>query len=286
MPLTSSHPCSLSSFLTRLISLLYHATVILLCRPYRSQQPWARRKATSAAEMIDRLIILHIRRFGFRIFTYLESYATFVASTINILDLKDGTDKEGASARLALNLEVLRNATGTPSSTGCVSSSPCIARCIEIIETLLRKNEKVNEGDRPNQHVRTPDSLVGVQEAGAGALHARQHQNESPSAPTAQQPRRLPAYAPQPSPESPSSTMNSASRAPDFPQFSIQDMSGRGDLMPFSGFEAPFFDNGLPFFLNEPTWFDNEPPFFDGTSTILGPMPVQDSSLAMQGARP
>jgi hypothetical protein len=62
--------------------------------------------------MIDRLIILHIRRFGLRIFTYLESYATFVASKINILDLKDGTDKDGASARLALNLEVLRNATG------------------------------------------------------------------------------------------------------------------------------------------------------------------------------
>lgn len=115
-----------------LLNLLYHATIILLCRPYRSKQPHAQKMATTAAGMIDRLFMLHIRRFGFRVITYLESYTMFVASTINILDLKEGIDEEGAGARLALSLEILRNATSTPSN----------ARCVEIIEQLLRKEEK------------------------------------------------------------------------------------------------------------------------------------------------
>jgi hypothetical protein len=248
--------------------------------------------ATSAAEMIDRLMMLHIRRFGFRIITYLESYTTFVASTINILDLKDGTDKEGASARLALNLEVLRNATGTPSTTGCVTSTPSIARCVEIIEKLLRKNEKVNEkGDRLNQQGRSSNSSVGLQKAaGASALPALQQQNESPSVATAHQPHHVQAHGAHPlSTESPSSTMTSESRIPEFPQFSIQDISGRGDLLPFSDFEPPFFDNGLSFFdhMQQP-FFDDEQRFFDGMSMMPGgPMPVQDSSsLSMQGAMP
>ena len=92
--------------------------------------------ATTAAKMIDRLFMLHIRRFGFRVITYLESYTMFVASTINILDLKEGVDEEAAGARLALSLEILRNATSTPSN----------ARCVEIIEELLRKNKRSKRG--------------------------------------------------------------------------------------------------------------------------------------------
>ena len=95
--------------------------------------------ATTAAEMIDRLFMLHVRRFGFRVITYLESYTMFVASTINILDMKEGIDEEGASARLALSLEIFRNATSTPSN----------ARCVEIIEQLIRKNER-SKDDLPN----------------------------------------------------------------------------------------------------------------------------------------
>lgn len=88
--------------------------------------------ATAAAEMIDRLFMLHIRRFGFRVINYMESYTIFVASTINILDLKEHNDEEGASARLSFNLEILRNSKSTPSN----------ARCIEIIEQLLHKGGK------------------------------------------------------------------------------------------------------------------------------------------------
>ncbi|KAI9818758.1 MAG: hypothetical protein M1827_007578 [Pycnora praestabilis] len=120
-----------------LLKLLYNAITILLCRPYRSTRPRAREMATAAAEEIDRLFMLHIRRFGFRVITYLESYTMFVASTINLLDLKEGIDEESASARLTLSLEILRNATSTPSN----------ARCVEIIEQLLNKDKETPKDD-------------------------------------------------------------------------------------------------------------------------------------------
>lgn len=119
-----------------LLNLLYHATIILLCRPYRSKQQRARKMATTAAEMIDRLFVLHIRRFRFRVITYLESYTMFVASTINILDLKDGIDVEAAGARLDFCLEILQNATSTPSN----------ARCVDIIQQLSKRQEGSKEG--------------------------------------------------------------------------------------------------------------------------------------------
>lgn len=83
--------------------------------------------------MVDRLFMVHIRRFGFRVITYLESYTMFVASTINILDLKEGIDGEAGGARLALSLEILRSTSSTPSN----------ARCIEIIEQLMQRDESL-----------------------------------------------------------------------------------------------------------------------------------------------
>jgi hypothetical protein len=82
--------------------------------------------------MIDRLLTLHVRRFGFRVLTYLETYTVFVAATVNILDLKEGKDEEAeaSNARLAFNVELLRNAHSTPSTM----------RCVEIIEQCLRKD--------------------------------------------------------------------------------------------------------------------------------------------------
>lgn len=136
-----------------LLNLLYHATIILLCRPYRSKQDRARKMATTAAEMIDRLFVLHIRRFRFRVITYLESYTMFVASTINILDLKDGIDEEAAGARLDFCLEILRNATSTPSN----------ARCVEIIQQLSRKDEGPNIGRQPSKAPQRPQQMVDPQ---------------------------------------------------------------------------------------------------------------------------
>jgi hypothetical protein len=114
--------------------------------------------ATEAAEMIDRLLMLHIRRFGFRVITYLESYTTFVASTVNILDMKDGIDADNAGNRLALNLEILRNASSTPSN----------ARCVKIIEQLLSKNapnadnQPTNLDDRRSMQVSGSHSAVAL----------------------------------------------------------------------------------------------------------------------------
>ncbi|KAL1966256.1 hypothetical protein VTN77DRAFT_4609 [Rasamsonia byssochlamydoides] len=126
-----------------LLNLLYHATIILLCRPYRPKVAKARMLATKAAEMIDALLTLHVKRFGFRVLTYLETYTVFVGATINILDLKESKDEEAeaAGARLAFNMEVLRNARSTPSTI----------RCVEIIQQLVRKNGSGQEGDTNNE---------------------------------------------------------------------------------------------------------------------------------------
>lgn len=91
----------------------------------------SRALATEAAQNIDALLILHIRRYGFRIITFLESYTTFVDSTVNILDLQTSNDPQAASARLSLNLEVLRNAGTTPSNK----------RAVETIERILKKGQ-------------------------------------------------------------------------------------------------------------------------------------------------
>lgn len=73
-----------------LLHLLYHTTVILLCRPFRAASSSSRARCTAAAQSIDGLFTLHVRRFGFRFITYLQTYTMFVACTVNVLDLKDG----------------------------------------------------------------------------------------------------------------------------------------------------------------------------------------------------
>ena len=138
-------------------------------------QKRAQKMATAAAETIDRLLMLHIRRFGFRVITYLESYTVFVASTINILDIKDGIDEESARVRLALNLEVLRNASSTPSN----------ARCVKIIEQLIMRVEAQGR-DIPSQAITrriqpqgySPQSTISIDES----QHQLQTGNYSQSA--------------------------------------------------------------------------------------------------------
>lgn len=128
-----------------LLNLTYHATMILLCRPYRKTSPRAKDLCTQAARMVDSLFTLHVRRFGFRFITYLQTYTMFVACTINVLDLKESNKqgdirgdiaksqsmalKQEASARLNFGLEVLRQAGATPSA----------AKCAAVIVQLLRQ---------------------------------------------------------------------------------------------------------------------------------------------------
>ena len=100
-----------------------------------------------SAQMIDSLSTLHVRRFGFRFITYLQTYTMFVSCTIDVLDLKEnesenrlGVHQAGvkekclalaqeASVRLNFGLEVLRQTGATPSA----------ARCAAVIVQLLRQ---------------------------------------------------------------------------------------------------------------------------------------------------
>ncbi|KAI1619960.1 fungal-specific transcription factor domain-containing protein [Exophiala viscosa] len=145
-----------------LLNLLYHATTILLCRPYRKVSDKAKEQCTAAAGMIDMLFTLHVRRFGFRFITYLQSYTMFVACTINVLNLKENRNStaetgseddpqmsvaQEASGRLDFGLEVLRQAGSTPSAL----------RCAAIIAKLLEK--KTGSGFRQYPLEQQPPSF-------------------------------------------------------------------------------------------------------------------------------
>lgn len=163
-----------------LLNLTYHATMILLCRPYRKTSIRAKELCTQAARMVDSLFTLHVRRFGFRFITYLQTYTMFVACTINVLDLKENeTNNQGdihgdaarsqtfslrqeASARLNFGLEVLRQAGATPSA----------AKCAAVIVQLLRqKSDKTvvsplsagGQNNNNHQSVAPPRSNSGGQ---------------------------------------------------------------------------------------------------------------------------
>ncbi|KAI1804792.1 fungal-specific transcription factor domain-containing protein [Daldinia bambusicola] len=112
-----------------LLNLTYQAATILLCRPYRTQQPIAKERCTKAAKMTDTLLMLHVKRFGFRYITYLETYTLFVACTVNVLDFTENEGSAGdpglareANARLHFGLEILRQANSTPAAARCAST--------------------------------------------------------------------------------------------------------------------------------------------------------------------
>ncbi|UKZ61382.1 uncharacterized protein TrAtP1_002647 [Trichoderma atroviride] len=109
-----------------LLNLLYHTTVILLCRPYRALSAAAKARCTEAARATDILFTMHVRRFGFRCITWLQTYTMFVACTINVRDLKecqeiggDTTLAHESGARLDFGMEILRQAESTPSASRC-----------------------------------------------------------------------------------------------------------------------------------------------------------------------
>ena len=143
-----------------LLNLCYHTTAILLCRPYRKVSATARARCSRAAAMTDILFTLHVRRFGFRCITWLQTYTMFVACTINVCDLKESRQSQDAdanqevNARLDFGLEVLRQTGSTPSAT----------RCALIIEHLLQAPTQANAIEKacaaaqPTQYV--PSSVA------------------------------------------------------------------------------------------------------------------------------
>ncbi|KAI2634815.1 fungal-specific transcription factor domain-containing protein [Hypomontagnella submonticulosa] len=128
-----------------LLNLTYHALTILLCRPYRTVQQKAKERCTKASKMVDTLFILHVKRFGFRYVTYLQTYTLFVACTINVLDFienegsPEGSDlAREANARLHFGLEILRQANSTPAA----------ARCAATISQLFQRQKAVRQNGR------------------------------------------------------------------------------------------------------------------------------------------
>ncbi|KAI0520982.1 fungal-specific transcription factor domain-containing protein [Xylaria bambusicola] len=121
-----------------LLNLVYQTVVILLCRPYRVSSETAKARCTRAAQMTDSLFMLHVRRFGFRCVTWLQTYTMFVACTINVKDLKENREQDNTmsnadlaratSARLDFGLEILRQGG---------KSTPSAGRCAAIVAQLL-----------------------------------------------------------------------------------------------------------------------------------------------------
>ncbi|KAK7755051.1 hypothetical protein SLS62_002866 [Diatrype stigma] len=199
-----------------LLNLMYHTVTILLCRPYRTIQRAAKEQCTKASQMIDALFVLHVKRFGFRFITYLQTYTMFVGSTINVLDFTenanpggggggDGSDNaieeeegkkstlaEEAKSRLYFGLEILRQATSTPSA----------ARCAAVIAQLIQKQQKTSRQDA-GQGVAAGSGLlspiVGAEEVAATGT---QQQRPSEEAPTTDFPFPAPSQPPSAAPRS------------------------------------------------------------------------------------
>ncbi|KAI0975088.1 fungal-specific transcription factor domain-containing protein [Xylaria arbuscula] len=132
-----------------LLNLVYQTVVMLLCRPYRASSETARVRCTRAAEMTDTLFMLHVRRFGFRCVTWLQTYTMFVACTINVKDLKENRAQDNiiananlaraASARLDFGLEILRQGA---------KSTPSAGRCAAIVAQLLNNRDDTSVNPR------------------------------------------------------------------------------------------------------------------------------------------
>ncbi|KAI0883746.1 fungal-specific transcription factor domain-containing protein [Annulohypoxylon maeteangense] len=144
-----------------LLNLTYHAATILLCRPYRTVQQNAKERCTKASKMVDTLFILHVKRFGFRYVTYLQTYTLFVACTINVLDFTESDGPSGdstlareANARLHFGLEIFRQANSTPAA----------ARCAATISQLFQrqKTSKQNEKTNPTASARLDSPTTDV----------------------------------------------------------------------------------------------------------------------------
>ncbi|KAI1100861.1 fungal-specific transcription factor domain-containing protein [Jackrogersella minutella] len=135
-----------------LLNLTYHAATILLCRPYRTVHQCAKERCTKASQMVDTVFMLHVKRFGFRYVTYLQTYTLFVACTINVLDFTENEGSAGdsvlareANARLHFGLEILRQANSTPAA----------ARCAATISQLFQRQKTSKKNGNINSAART-----------------------------------------------------------------------------------------------------------------------------------
>ncbi|KXT14832.1 hypothetical protein AC579_4091 [Pseudocercospora musae] len=115
----SAEQCPPPHILTQ--NLLFHATTILLRRPF-SQVASSRSACRRAAEAVEHLLLHFERAFGFEHVTYLIAYSAYTAATVAVLDMHDGIP--GSQGRVNTYLRALY---------GIRASCPGIQFSIDII---------------------------------------------------------------------------------------------------------------------------------------------------------
>jgi hypothetical protein len=111
--------------------LLYHATLILLHRPFRGNEQ-CRTICREAAKEVESLLLLLEKSFGLSFTTYIIAYTAYCAATVALQDLHEGV--EGSQTRVNTYLRALY---------GVRSSCPGIQRSIDIIIRNLEKRAPV-----------------------------------------------------------------------------------------------------------------------------------------------
>lgn len=85
-------------------NLLYHATIILLHRPF-NKSTYCRSICRDAAESVEHILLLYESTFGFSFVTYMQSYCAYIAATVAVMDLHDGLD--GSRAKVGTFVRAL-----------------------------------------------------------------------------------------------------------------------------------------------------------------------------------
>lgn len=107
--------------------MLYHTTIILLLRPFRTNAI-CRNACREAAESIESLLLLLERSFGLSKVTYVMAYCAYTAATVVVQDCRDGLP--GANEKVDTYMRALN---------GLRASCPGISRSIDIITRWLQQ---------------------------------------------------------------------------------------------------------------------------------------------------
>ncbi|KAE8153537.1 fungal-specific transcription factor domain-containing protein [Aspergillus avenaceus] len=107
-------------------NLLYYTTIILLHRPFYSN-PIHHSACRTAADSIEKLVLLFERSFAFSRITYLVAYCIYTGASVMMQDIKRGD--YDAQVKLQTFLQALRQGTTT---------CPIVQRSLHIITNSLR----------------------------------------------------------------------------------------------------------------------------------------------------
>ncbi|GAA5868639.1 hypothetical protein JCM3774_003608 [Rhodotorula dairenensis] len=134
------------------LALLFHATVILVNRPFsfggwgprirvdEAVQTAAKQRCRDAANEIARLLDLYDRTFRFKNMNWLMTYCAYTAATIFIFDLRARTP--GTAVEATRRLEIILAAL-----TSQTTVTPSVRKAVEIIRHLMANAP--SSGDTP-----------------------------------------------------------------------------------------------------------------------------------------